>query len=449
MMGGHGDDTNTIESDYDIIGNSPIELLSETIKRPLIQPSDQKSTPSPNEQAIPNSSGRIDTHESKSNRIEKNINFKVHNVKTHKIIILGDSRAGKSTFINYLIDISHKTKMTIFRQTVEPSKTNILYEINGQFIQITIIDTPGFGEVSNAQSRNDNILRQTISSFVKGNLTEVDAILIAINGSSGLNGYQVQSIARCLSHMGNQIARKTFFLFTHFEGKTLEEENKLIEEVKQNQNLAFLVEACKGGFLFSGAISSKEWLNVKIRDEFIIQQKQRINTFIEKAIDGDPVKLNSKKMKKAKSMFSCAETMSTAYALASKIGPETKRTREDAIILRQTLGKMANKKCDAKDKTAMETVIQEASILDESCDSKKDLENHTQIGTLMKSYKKTGKKIEKLCLDALEENNRVNSTYNNLSRTKMKYSWKYSFSEYTESDSDSDSNSDDSDNKEK
>ena len=97
------------------------------------------------------------------------------------MIIIGDSRSGKSTFINYFKNINYIPEQQIFRGTVDPISETLFVEFGNEHFSLTIIDTPGFSELSATTCRDDRALQDLITTFVKKDITKIDLVLVAIN----------------------------------------------------------------------------------------------------------------------------------------------------------------------------------------------------------------------------------------------------------------------------
>jgi hypothetical protein len=150
----------------------------------------------------------------------------------------------------------------------------------------------------------------------------IDLILIAINGSSGINASQVANITAVLKFLGRQVSSRTCMLITHFENRNADEEAKWVDEFKSNPNMSFLTKACEGGFLFTGALDKNQFDNISLRDSYITQQRRRNITFFNKLMNGESVSLLSQPMMNAKCMLAMQESVLTSCMNLKNLIPE-------------------------------------------------------------------------------------------------------------------------------
>jgi len=130
-----------------------------------------------------------------------------------------------------------------------------------------------------------------IVDCVRRNHTNVDLILITINGMSCIIQKQIANITSVLKFMGPQIASRTCLLITHFENRCVDDEKKWISDFTSDPRMQFLTTACKGGFLFTGALNKTRLNDPAIRSAFTIQQTRRNVAFFNKLMTGDRVPL--------------------------------------------------------------------------------------------------------------------------------------------------------------
>lgn len=340
---------------------------------------------------------------------DPNIDITVHDLEIHNILLLGEARSGKSTYIKILKNLNYKTKMEVWRGTEVPEESNFLVNINGKYIATRILDTPGFGEASKTNSRADNFLKNMIAQFVKKNITGLSLVLIAINGSGGLTQAQVNNITNCLKFLGKQVSPKTYLLVTHFENRSQEDEIKWVREFTDNKRMRFLLKACEGGFLFTGALSEEQFKNVKIRDEFISRQRRRNVEMLNKLITGGEVSLLSKKMKQARSLFAVQESVTTSCMNIKVLIPEVHETWKHAFSNRIKISELlASGRLD-DDKELQKIAEDAVNALSVIGDEGHDISNMALddgVVKLMADYERMGNEIQErymLVLDLLNK----------------------------------------------
>jgi hypothetical protein len=317
----------------------------------------------------------------------------VYDIKQYNVLILGESRSGKTTFRKVLKNINFVTKMEVWRGTISPISKSTLFSIDNDFIAINMLDTPGFAEASVGVNRSDDGIRNMIIEYVKRDIVRIDLILIAINGSSGINASQVSNITAVLKFLGRQVASRTCMLITHFENRSVEEESRWAEEFKSNPNMSFLTKACEGGFLFTGALDKNQFDNIALRDSYITQQRRRNVAFFNKLMNGDSVSLLSQQMMNAKCMLAMQESVLTSCMNLKNLIPEVERTWQHAI---ETRVKISSALKHIKDKDLLEKaerVVQELSDLGAEGKDIKTMNLDENVVKMMSEYELTGEAI--------------------------------------------------------
>jgi GTP-binding protein EngB required for normal cell division len=244
------------------------------------------------------------------------INFDVFDVSMSNVILIGDSRSGKSTFINLIKNINYIPTLSVYRGTINPESYNILLKISGMFHHLNLIDTPGLYEESENKRSNFGI-EDMISTFVKKDITKIHMILLAVNGQSGLNSQQTKSIMEILRFLGRDLCRNVGILITHCENFDDDMENNWITQFKKNSNTQLISRICKKGFFFTGAILQFTWNDVALRDKFIINQRNRTLKFLTSLKSSTPELLRSESIDNLTTVFKHSES-TISYAGKSK-----------------------------------------------------------------------------------------------------------------------------------
>jgi GTP-binding protein EngB required for normal cell division len=262
----------------------------------------------------------------------------VHEVQPHNVLLLGETRSGKTTFRKILKNVNYLPKLEVWRGTVVPLTRTSLFEIGGKHIMLNIIDTPGFGEAADGSfARTDDNLKALISDFVKRDITKLSLVLVTINSAGGIGQAQVEQMTNCLILLGREVAPRTCFLVTHFENRGEEDEENWIATFKKNKNMGFLLRACRGGFLFTGALTPAQFDEVSLRDAFIRQQRRRNMVLFQKIVEGEPVSLMSPQMADARSIFAVQESVTTSCVGLRTILPKVKEKWNKALDFRLKL----------------------------------------------------------------------------------------------------------------
>ena len=294
--------------------------------------------------------------------IEQN-DIEIFSVENHNVLMLGESRTGKTTFCEIIKNVNHVTTTQVWSGTITPVSQTILYKMNNKFINL--------------------------------NITKLSLILLTINGSSGINAAQIKNITTCLKFLGRQVSQKTCFLVTHFENKSPEEEQKWIAEFSANPHMRFLLTAAGGGFLFTGALDKTQFNIVTLRDGFINQQRRRNALLFSKVLEGSPVPLMSTLMTEARSHFAIQESIVGACMNLMQLIPEVKEIYKHALNTRLQISEMiASGKITDEDllTRAKDTVDQLAILGNENNDIDK-LKLEDNVVTMKNEYERIGKEI--------------------------------------------------------
>jgi len=331
--------------------------------------------------------------------IDEKDEVNVHEVVPHNVLVLGEARSGKTTFRKILKNVNYIPQMEVWRGTITPTTQSTLYEIRGQHIMLNIIDTPGFGEAADDNSsRTDDNLKALISDFVKRDITKLSLVLVTINSAGGIGQAQVDQITNCIVLLGREVAAKTCFLVTHFENRGEEDEQNWISTFKRNQNMRFLLRACRGGFLFTGALTQAQFDEINIRDAFIRQQRRRNVALFQKILEGEPVSLMSPKMAAARSIFAVIESVSTSCICLQTMLPKVKGRWNKALEFRLKLSEALadHRAIIEKDAKLFEEVLEAIRSLAIIGDADNDLQTMSledDAFELMKDYEVKGRLI--------------------------------------------------------
>jgi len=204
---------------------------------------------------------------------------------TYNVLVLGDSKAGKTTFVNLLLsnNLTFGEK-SVWRGTRMPMSKTLYNRFDKKDIIVQMLDTPGFGEATDVGSnRTDTELRNLITEFTKSNITSVNMILITINAATGLLSHQIKSILELFDFFGNKFNSTFALLITHFDNNNLESEKKWISYLEQNPQMKDIYSTIlKDKIFFTGSyIDSVE---SETLNTFLFLQNDRKKRFLEKLI---------------------------------------------------------------------------------------------------------------------------------------------------------------------
>ncbi|XP_026105059.1 uncharacterized protein LOC113076585 [Carassius auratus] len=189
--------------------------------------------------------------------------------KQHKVILLvGETGTGKTTLINvminYVLCVQREDKVWFeitddqseHRSTVHSQTTSItVYEFNLQEspIDLTIIDTPGYGDTCGVDL--DKQIAEGLYSLSASaeEIHEIDAVCLVINSTHNrLSDRQIYIFDAVQSLFGKDIAENIILLFTHSTGAHPKNALTAVKEAKircavkdKKQPVFFLFDNCQ------------------------------------------------------------------------------------------------------------------------------------------------------------------------------------------------------------
>jgi len=205
------------------------------------------------------------------------------------VILLGDSRTGKTTFLKYLKNIDARVTPSIFYGTKLPESTTLIVNYKGELFAIRFLDTPGLNELGDdGKQRTNQEIFDSIIESVHGDMTGIHMILIVMNSivQSGLD-----TIRDIMTMLGGAFYKNTFLLKTHSENIDEALEKKLFADMSK---IMVLRNACQGGILFSGALN--ENVDQSVVTRFRRVQSLRNESFLQALIRTEMVPFKQAKI---------------------------------------------------------------------------------------------------------------------------------------------------------
>lgn len=201
--------------------------------------------------------------------------WKAHTVNVQNILIVGRSRAGKTTLQKVLIDPRTMPKdLSLYSQTKRINIASLLVNNetqsqsgpppnssdNRNSVVLNMIDTPGLFEVS----RNDGELARanrdllgTIEKDVKRMGSLFHYICFCISVTDGFRTEDQITMDSILQYFGgDELAKNACVIITRCESKTKEQLEQLKREV---QSKLPIVRKFQHGIFFSGAFKFEDW----------------------------------------------------------------------------------------------------------------------------------------------------------------------------------------------
>ncbi|XP_015244787.1 PREDICTED: uncharacterized protein LOC107093942 isoform X1 [Cyprinodon variegatus] len=151
--------------------------------------------------------------------------------KNKTILLVGETGAGKSTFINALVNFTigvkfqDKVCFQIAEEAGQETSEVTVYEVlgfEGRVIpfSLTIIDTPGFGGIRGIEY-DDSISRSLLYLFRSGGIEELDGVGLVMKASDNrLSDRLMYILNSVMSLFGKNIEDNIITLITHSKGRT-------------------------------------------------------------------------------------------------------------------------------------------------------------------------------------------------------------------------------------
>jgi len=202
---------------------------------------------------------------------------------SYNVVLVGDSRVGKSTFIDLLQNYTSQAEDQPYRGTVMPEVKTLYYndeQSSNKNICLNILDTPGLDEVTanGDPARPNDELQDIIANHIKSNFADINLILITIQ-NGGITDKVVKTMYDIKKYFGLKYQNCLGLLITHCEEFDEEGEKIYMESVLKNASVKAFIIALDNRVLFTGKNTNK--LNAIQTYNFIKKQQRRKCSFID------------------------------------------------------------------------------------------------------------------------------------------------------------------------
>jgi len=198
--------------------------------------------------------------------------YKVRETIHKTVMVMGNSRAGKSQFIK---NIRHPGSVAIdevYSETKSSRSYSVSVDMGEVMMSIDFIDTPGFGEIGVDGAKSDELIRRDISAFIRRSTARIDLILVVLKN---LTQQSVESIQSCVNVLGTKSSGIMYLLFTHFEGKNNVDEEQRIKDFHSHPKTTNIIDFIGNKILFTGCVQSIMKSNIELTKQFTQMQVDR------------------------------------------------------------------------------------------------------------------------------------------------------------------------------
>eukprot|EP01087_Luapelamoeba_hula_P021905 TRINITY_DN773_c0_g1_i5.p1 TRINITY_DN773_c0_g1~~TRINITY_DN773_c0_g1_i5.p1 ORF type:complete len:406 (-),score=105.33 TRINITY_DN773_c0_g1_i5:72-1202(-) len=191
---------------------------------------------------------------------------------TRNIILLGRSRAGKSTLLRMLKHPTHiPQSVQFFAQTQDPVLNSFTVERGGHNYGINVLDTPGLFErsASNTEVRCNALIKALIVKCLEFEIRYIHTAFFACSFEGGINSQDVQAIIE-LNRLFKGADKVFHLLITRSEGKTLARRQLIETQVRAVPELSEFFANPDVKVFFSGTLVYDDFamlLNKSMKDK--------------------------------------------------------------------------------------------------------------------------------------------------------------------------------------
>ena len=341
--------------------------------------------------------------------VEEVADFKFHNVETANILIVGSTGTGKTTFLNVLRNPRYVSQYEIDSQTTEAQMAKNLFEVDGNFHMIQVIDTPGFGD-SSAASKTDFELEEMILKFIKQGVTELHMVLVTVRYGIRLEKGQVDTIMNVLKFLGKDMRKNTSILCTFAEGTSLEERKEWVMKTK-NSNVSHLLKYCRGKVFFTGMQQKGTEMEKQV---FVNRLRVDQTKIIKKALSSEPVLISGEEHDRVSSQFKVYESAAKDSLTLKKLLPEIPSLAHNVDSLRKDLGNFPD------DETA-NTLFEKYSEIQSETINQQCVE-WSKLQTAVEDYIEKGGNVQRNAQEVRKQYNILTKAVDELNRCKFNLS---------------------------
>jgi GTP-binding protein EngB required for normal cell division len=260
----------------------------------------------------------------------------VSRTQIYNVILIGESRAGKTQFIRSVEDIMSKAGRVFYAGTKNPQTEKLILKISNEYITINFIDTPGINELAiNGFKRTNRELQDMIAKFVKEDVTMVNMIIVVWNGQDQFTARQIEALVEMVLVVGKGMNANSAVMVTHYERMNEKDEDDWFKSFTSHPYTKTLAYATQLGVFFTGAIDeSFKSSDVVETDKFKINQMRRIKKFLNTLVSVPPKPLRIQIGEEVKGVFDLDESLQADYKKSCENVDTIPRLRQTVEELR-------------------------------------------------------------------------------------------------------------------
>lgn len=308
---------------------------------------------------------------------------------TYNVVLIGDSRVGKSTFIDLQQVHTVTSDDSPYRGTVLPEVKTLFYhcKVPDRKIVLNMLDTPGLDEQPiDGVARPNEKLKDLISGHIKERFTDLSLILITIK-KGGLTDGVIKSVYDVMEYFGPKYLPNMCLLITHCDNMTAEREQAYLNKLKEGKQLSKFITAVQGRVLFTGRNDSYGSTTNEL--EFIQEQTRRRSAFLSCILSSQKINLKHATDLSDIRPIDILESASTTNQIILTLGAQTKAELDSMRSLLQRLSQLhlVGEKAALRDRVVEQigTFIREKVLTDSSDDEKAQAQAYTMAEIPLKA----------------------------------------------------------------